>query len=257
VPHRENQQAVSWASIFAPRILQQFISNHTAAANSTSFTITSPIYKTLLTQFRRFLHHRETCRTDFVRERRLSRLRERYSSVARVDLVHVSLSRHSADLAARRGSLQLPRADRRLSNNTRSNIRTTLVSNKITRYARYSISSFKTTVTPAMRLRESRPLASRCSIESRRLIQRTDMVWRQPPVAAKVESQDVRRSFPDTSQNSRVMAFESPGSNKTSVKTMERSAASAFSAAQMDRVVDNVIGRVEKRLRIERERRGR
>jgi hypothetical protein len=54
-----------------------------------------------------------------------------------------------------------------------------------------------------------------------------------------------------------VLTFDSPGLNKTAAKTTPPSAAPTFDAAQMDRFVDNVIGRVEKRLRIERERRGR
>jgi hypothetical protein len=113
------------------------------------------------------------------------------------------------------------------------------------------------TVTPAVYPRESTPLASRYSVESPRIIQRTDMVWRQPPAAAKVESQDVRRSSLETPPNSRVLMFDSPGVNKTAAKTTPSSAAPTFDAAQMDRFVDNVIGRFEKRLRIEQERRGR
>jgi hypothetical protein len=112
------------------------------------------------------------------------------------------------------------------------------------------------TATPAVYPRESTPLASRYSVESRRIIQRTDMVWRQPAAAAKVESQDVRRSSLETPPHARVVTFDSPGLNKTAAKTTPLSAAPTFDAAQMDRFVDNVIGRVEKRLRIEQERRG-
>jgi len=113
------------------------------------------------------------------------------------------------------------------------------------------------TVTPAVYLRESTPLARRYSVESSRIIQRTDMVWRQPPpAAAKVESQDVRRSSLEAPPHSRVLTFDSPGLNKTAAKTTPLSAAPTFDATQLDRFVDNVIGRVEKRVRIERERRG-
>jgi hypothetical protein len=113
-----------------------------------------------------------------------------------------------------------------------------------------------TTVTRAVYPRETTPVASRHSLESPRIIQRTDMVWRQPPAAAKVESQDVRRSSLETPPHSRVLTFESPDLNKTAATTTPPSAAPTFDAAQMDRFVDNVIGRVDKRLRIERERRG-
>lgn len=112
------------------------------------------------------------------------------------------------------------------------------------------------TVAPAVYPRETTPLTSRYSVESPRIIQRTDMVWRQPPAAAKVELQDVRRSSLETRPHSRVVTFESPGLNKTAANTTPPSAAPPFDAMQMDRFVDNVIGRVEKRLRIERERRG-
>jgi hypothetical protein len=255
-PHRENQQKVSWTLIFAPRILRHFSSNLTAAANSTLFATTSSILKPLLTQCSSILHHRETWRTHFSRERLFSRSSEPHSSVARVNLIHVSLPRRSADLASRPGPSPFPRTDRSLSMTARSNIRTTRVSNTVTRHAHHSVSSFMITVTPAVYPRETTPLASRYSVESPRIMQRTDMVWRQPPAAAKVESQDVRGSSLETPPHSRVLTFESPGLTKTAAKTTPPSAAPTFDAAQMDRFVDNVIQRVEKRVRIEHERRG-
>jgi len=256
VPHRENQQKVSWTLIFAPRIFRHFSSNLNAAPNSTLFATISSILKPLLTQCSSILHHRETWRTYFSRERLFSRSRERQSSVARVDLIHVSLPRRGAGLASRLRPSPLPRTDRRFSMTTRSNIRTTRVSNTLTSHAHHSVSSFMITVTPAVYPRESRPLVSRYSVESPRIIQRTDMVWRQPPAAARGESQDVRRSSLETPPNSRVLTFESPGLNKTAANTTPPLAAPPFDAMHMDRFVDNVIGRVEKRLRIERERRG-
>jgi hypothetical protein len=256
MPHRENRQAVSWTLIFAPRILAHFSSNLTAAVNSTLFVTTSSILKPLLTQCSSILHHRETWRTHFSRERLFSRPSEPHSSVTRADPIHVSLPRRGAGLASRPGPSRFPRTDRSLSITARSNIRTTRVSNTVTSHAHHSVSSFMT-VTPAVYPHESTPLASRYSVESPRIIQRTDMVWRQPPAAAKVESQDVRRSSLETPPNSRVLTFDSPGENKTAAKTTPPSAAPTFDAAQMDRFVDNVIGRVEKRLRIEQERRGR
>jgi hypothetical protein len=256
VPHRENHQAVSWTSIFAPRIVLHFSSNLTGAANSTLFASTSSILKPLLRRCSSVLHHRETWRTHFLRERVFSRSSEPHSSVARVDLIHVSLPRRGADLARRPGPLPFPSTDRSLSITARSNIRATRVSNTVTRHAHYSFSSFMMSVTPAVYPRETTPLASRYSVESPRIIQRTDMVWRQPPAAAKVGSQDVRRSSLETPPHSQVLTFDSPGLNKTAAKTTPPWAAPTFDAAQMDRFVDNVIGRVEKRLRIEQERRG-
>jgi hypothetical protein len=175
--------------------------------------------------------------------------------MARVDLIHVSLPRRSADLPSRPGPSLFRRTDRSLSMTARSKIRATRVSNTVTSHAHHSVSSFITTVTRAVYPRETTPFARRYSVESPRIIQRTDMVWRQPPAAAKVESQDVRRSTLETPQPSRV-TFDSPDFNKTAAKTTPPLAAPTFDAAQMDRFVDNVIGRVEKRLRIERERRG-
>jgi hypothetical protein len=256
VLHRENPQVVSWTSIFAPRILQHFSSNLTAVAHSTLFATASSILKPLLTQCSSVLHHRETWRTCFSRERLFSRSSERHSSVERVDLIHVSLPRRSADRATRPGPLTFPRTDRSLSITARSNFRTTRISNSVTSHAHSSVSSFMITVTPAVYLRESAPLVSRYSVESPRIIQRTDMVWRQPPAGAKVESEDVRRFPLETPPNSRTLTFDSPGLNKTAAKFTPPSVAPTFNAAQMDRFVDNVIGRVEKRLRIEQERRG-
>jgi hypothetical protein len=112
------------------------------------------------------------------------------------------------------------------------------------------------TVPAAVHPRESTPPASRHLVESRRIIQRTDMAWRQPPPAANVESQEIRRFSLETPQRSGGLTFDSPGLSITAAKTAPPSAAPAFDAAQMDRFVDNVIGRVEKRMRIERERRG-
>ena len=256
VPHRENQQEVSWTLIFAPRILRHFSSNLTAAANSTLFATTSSILKPLLTQCSSTLHHRETWRTHFSRERLFLPSSELHSNVTRVDPVHVSLPRRGADLVSRPGPSRFPRTDRSLSITARSSIRATRVSNTVTSHAHHSVSSFMTTVARAVYPRESTPLASRYSVESPRIIQRTDMVWRRPPATAKVESQDVRRSSLETPPHSRVLTFESPGLNKTAAKTTPPSAAPTFDAAQMDRFVDNVIGRFEKRLRIEQERRG-
>ena len=255
VPHRENQQKVSWTLIFAPRILRHFSSNLTAAANSTLFATTSSILKPLLTQCSSILHHRETWRIRFSHERLFSRPSEPHSSVTRVDPVHMSLPRRGADLVSRPGPSRFPRTDRSLSITARSSIRTTRVSNTVTSRAHHSVSSFVTTVTRAVSPRETAPPASRYSVESPRIIQRTEMVWRQPAAAAKVESQDVRRSSLETPLHSRVLTFESPGLHEAA-KTTPPSAAPTFDAAQLDRFVDNVIGRFEKRLRIEQERRG-
>lgn len=256
VPHRENQPKVSWSLIFAPRILRHFSSTLTVAANSTLFARTSSTLKPLLTQCSRLLHHRETWQTHFPRERPFSRPSQPHSSVARVDRVHVSQPRRTADLPRRPGPSPSLLTDRTFSTTARFSIRTARVSNSVTSHAHHSVSSFMTSVTRAVYPRESTLLASRYFIESPRIIQRTDMVWRQPPPAAKVESQDVRRSSLETPPHSRVLTFESPNLNKTAAKTAPPSAAPTFDAAQMDRFVDNVIGRVEKRLRIERERRG-
>jgi hypothetical protein len=256
VPHRENRQAVSWTSIFAPQILQHFSSNLTAAASSTLFATTISILKPLLTQCSSVLHHRETRRTYFSRERLFSRSSERHSSVARVDLIHASLPRRGTDVASSSRPSPFPRTDQSLAITTRSNTRTTRVSNTVTNHTHHSASSVMMTVTPTVHPRESRSLASRYSVESPRIIQGKEMVWRQPPPAMKIESQDVRRSSLETPQRSRVPTFNSPGLNNTTAKNMPSSTAPNFDAAQMDRFVDNVIGRVEKRMRIERERRG-
>src|ERR1051325_6284029 len=82
--HHENRQAVSWTSIFAPRFIQHFTSNVSAATNSRIFATTNSILKPLLTQCNSLLHHRETQRTYFSRERLFSQSSERHSSVERV-----------------------------------------------------------------------------------------------------------------------------------------------------------------------------
>lgn len=256
-PHRENPQAVSWTSIFAPQILQHFSSNLTALAHSTLFAAASSILKPLLTQRSSVVHHRETWRTCSFRERLFSQMSERHSSVERVDVIYAPQPRRGAGPASRPGPSPFPRSDRSLATTAHSEIRTTRVSNTFTSHAHHFVSSLRISVTPAVYPRESGPVASRYFVESPRIIHGPDMVWRQPPSGAKVESQDARRSALEAPQRSAVLTFDSPASNKTAVTTTPRSGAPSFDAAQMDRFVDTVIGRVDKRLRIERERRGR
>jgi hypothetical protein len=253
VPHRENQQKVSWTLIFAPRILRHFSSNLTAAANSTLFASTSSILKPLLTQCSSILHHRETWRTYFSRKRLFSRSSERHSSVTRVDLIHLSLPRRGVDLASRPGPSPFPRTDRSLSITGRSNIRTTRVSNTVPSRAHHSVSSFITVFAPTAYRRERTSTTSLHSTEPARAMPRTELVWRQPLAAAKSDGHGIRRDVFETPQSSVPAAFDSARANALPVN---RPAVSAFDAAQMDRLVDNVIQRVEKRVRIEHERRG-
>jgi len=256
VSQRVNQQAVSWTSIFTSQILQRFSSNFTAVVNSTLYTTTSSILKRLLTKGSTVMHHRETRRTYFSRERLFSQSSERQSSVARVHLIQGPLTRHDDDPASRPGPPSFPRADRSLAFKARSNFRITRVSNTITNHAHHSASSFIVNVSPTVSPRETTPLASRESVGSPRMIYRTDLVWRQPAAAANVESQEVRRSSLEKPSRSRVLTFDPQAVNKTTAKATLPSAVPAFDAAQMDRFADNIIGRVEKRMRIERERRG-
>ena len=253
VSHRENRQAVSWTSIFAPRILAHFSSSLTAAVNSTLLATTSSILKPLLTQCSSILHHRQTWRTYFSRKRLFSRSSEPHSSVTRVDLIHLSLPRRSADLASRPGPSPFPRTDRSFSMTARSNIRTTRVSNTVTSHAHHSVSSFMTVVAPTGYRRERTSTTSLHSTEPARAMLRTELVWRQPLAAAKSDSHGIRRDVFETPQSSVPAAFDSARANALAVN---RPAVSAFDPAQMDRLVDNVIQRVEKRVRIEHERRG-
>lgn len=254
-PDRETMQAASWTSIFAPRFLLHFHSQLTTAAYSTLFATTSAILKPLLTQRSSFLHHREARHTHFSRERLFSRPGETPGPVTRVSLIHGSLPQRSADPAVRTEPSPLPRPARNLFLTKSFHLCTARISPIVTHYTRHSVSSLVMAVTPAMHLRESPHPASHHSVESARIIQRTDMIWRQPPAAAKPETRDFHRSAGTPSQ-SHVRAFDSPGVSKTPAKTTQPSTAPAFDASQMDRFVENVIGRVEKRLRIEQERRG-
>jgi len=255
-PDRGSARAGDWISVFSPQFTLHFTSDFRAFAKSNSLVTISSIVKPLLMRTGAIVHHRGTLRTHFSREQLFSRVHTRDSGFARVNTSCVARHHRCANLSGRLETPPLPSAPRRFLTSAYSATLTMCVSNNFINRAHYSASSFATAVSLAAYEHERTPLLSFHSSESSRVIVRTELVWRQPQVVAQPEWQDARRLAAEMSQRSRGALLDSRNQNMMPAKITQPLTASAFDAVQMDRFVDNIIGRVEKRQRIERERRG-
>jgi len=241
--------------IFAPRIVLQFISNVSVVSKSRFFAATrSPIVRPGLIR-RDGVLHRETSRDYVSRERSLSRLREQYGTPSRIGSRLLTPLQGRADVTSpARSSPQVQHA-RSFSVTMHFAFPATRVSNTFLNHRHSSASSFLTLLAPAVGRRERATRASLHFAEPSRVIQRTELVWRQHQPAATAETPEAAQDFLN-----RVRHY---GGTVDSARLRERTSKSeppagvpSFNAAQMDRLVDHVIQRVEKRARIERERRG-
>ena len=253
-PHHASAHAYSSTSIFAPRIALHFLSNLRAVTKSTVFETTRPVAQPMLIGRDVILHRRETLRERVSRERILSRSRERFSALARVDFLLRERLHESADAPRTAGSSPRVGPARNFSVTARSTALSTRVSNTYANHNHDSAASFFTAGTPGMHRRERASRASFHSVEPSRVINRTELVWRQPQAIAKSDAHALDSL--DQPRRSRVASFDSPRINESSAKSVAHPATPSFDAAQMDWLVDNVIQRVDKRVRIERERRG-
>lgn len=249
-----NASAGSWTSLFAPRIVLHFRSSLTAVVNSTSFATTRSIVPPKVIRHDRILH-RETLRQLSSREKLLSQSREPYSTPLRLEFLLLTQPQRPVDAPSRSGSVSLFRPLHTLLVTAHSTALTARVSNSFVNHAHHAASPISGTP-PAPDRREPMARTSLHSAESSHVIHRTELVWRQPQADAKAQTHDVRRTFLETAQPPRVAASDSPGLNEVGAKVAHGQGVPTFDASQMDRLVENVIQRVEKRGRIERERRG-
>lgn len=254
-PHAGHAPAGSWTSIFAPRIALHFSSCLSVLVKSTSFAAAKPVHQTWLRQRERVLRHRETVREHVSRERLGPRLQGPSSNPSNVAFRRPARPRRQMDSSRHPGfSLQI-RPVRTFSVTARSTVLTTHLSNSFANHGHHSASSFIVGASTAyLRERTSRPSVQ--PTEPARIIHITELVWRQPQPAAKTEAHAFRPNVLETPQNTRTAAIESTNVHEAPATTAARPAVPAFDATQMERFVDNVIQRVEKRVRIERERRG-
>jgi hypothetical protein len=253
---RGNTPAGSWTSIFAPRIVLHVSSSLSAVVSPTSFATVRSIHQTWLRQHDRILQHRATLREHNSHERlAVSRPREFYGNSSRADFLRLARPQRSVDAIRHPGSSPQLRPVRAVSVTPPSTTLTTRIANSFANHRHHSASSFILGASTAY-LRERTPRPSAQPTEPARILHHTELIWRQPPAAAKAETHAFRPNVFETSQRSRTAALESTNAHERPTTTAARPATPAFDAAQMDRFVDNVIQRVEKRVRIERERRG-
>jgi hypothetical protein len=254
-PHPGQAPAGSWTSIFAPRIALHFSSSLSTLLKSTSFAATTSIRHTWLRQRERVLHHRETLREHVLRVRLGPRPRGSNSNPSNVDFVRLARPQRHMDAARPPGSSPRIRPVRPFSVTARSTALTTYISNSFANRGQHSATSFFAGASTTY-LRERAPRSRVHPAEPARMSHHIELVWRQPQAAVKAETHAIRASLVETPERSRTAAFYSPNVPEPATKTAHRPAVPAFDAAQMDRFVDTVIQRVEKRVRIERERRG-
>jgi hypothetical protein len=244
----------SWMSIFAPRIVLHFLSNLSAIAQSTLFATTRSVAQPRLIRRGAILLHRETLREHVSREHILSRARERFSTLARVDFLRLAQLHRRVDAPRLAGSAPHVHSTRTFSVTAHSTALNVRVSNRYVHDRHYSAAFFFAAGTPGMHRREHASRTSFHSVEPSRVIHRTELVWRQPQAIAKSDAH--APDSLDQPRRSRVASFDSPRNHESAAKSVSQPATPSFDAAQMDRLVENVIQRVDKRVRIERERRG-
>jgi len=147
-PHLDSARAGSWMSIFAPRVVLHFLSNLSAFARSTLFATTRSVVQAQLIRRDVILQHRETLREHVSREQTLSRVRERYSTRARVDFL-LARFQGCLDAPRRAGSSPQVQPTRGFSVTARSTALTMRVSNSFVNHKSYSASSFMAALAPA------------------------------------------------------------------------------------------------------------
>jgi hypothetical protein len=246
----------SWTSIFAPHIVLHLHSNLIAGSKSATCETTRSMVEWQIHRDA-VLYHREASQARFSRERTFSRMRERYNAPAsRANFFLVSRFQPRAEALSQTASLSLIHHAPCLAVTKHFATQTTYLLTRAANYARHSTSLSVTVLGPTTdALNRGGPINVHFA-ESPHAAFLTELVWRQPQAAARVEGREIPKDFSHVPRGSRAPASDSVCASDPDAKSGDHRSATSLDGAQMDRLVDNVIQRVEKRVRIERDRRG-
>jgi len=244
-----------WTSILALRIPLHFSSCIKTAGNSTLLATARLSREMWNNEIIRTLRHRETLREYATHVHLVPRPVVVRSSAPLVDFPRLARTQKRAVAAyCPRFSLRGPSV-RTVIATVRATGPATRISNRFASHAHYTVSSSSVRVSTGV-IRERKPQSRELANEPVGIIHRTELVWRHQPAAAKDDAPAFRPNLAETPARSEPAAFESASAREPAAAISARAVTPVFDAPQMDRLVDNVIQRVEKRVRIERERRG-
>jgi hypothetical protein len=254
-PHPGSTLPCSRTSIFAQFVLH-LVSNLTAVEKSAAFTIVNSSVPLRSITRDVILHRREAIVERASREQIVSRFRERYETLARADRLLLAGLQARVDASSQTASFPPLCSAGNFSVIARSTALTRRISNNSVNHEHHAAPRSITILGLPADRHEPASRVSLHSVSPSRVVHRSELVWRQPQAATKSETHEVRPPLPNLTRRPRVATFDPAARNEPAAKSVPPPAVSPFDAAQMDRLVDNVIQRFDKRVRIERERRG-